>query len=266
MPADAPPGWYTLSLAHDHLGVGELLTDDHDVVLMYHSVGRNGDVSRESFRSHLEFLTRTYEVVDLPGIRPGDDSEKRVALTFDDGTRDFYRTVAPLLEEYGVPATVFLIGEALADESFQQDDERDYEYMTVEEVRELLEYDTVHVGNHTLTHRPLPELSVAEQSREIRGGKRRLEEYFDCEIDRFCYPYNAHDRSAVEIVAETHEVAVTSGGRKRVIDERTNRMLVPRLEASDDPTELRWDVHDASTAVWRPAAALFHRVNGIAGQ
>ncbi len=71
--------------------------------------------NRKQFRQDLEFFLRHFEPVDLPEIleRFGPDRQKPFArpsfhLTADDGLRQCLDVMAPLLREYGVPATFFI--------------------------------------------------------------------------------------------------------------------------------------------------------------
>lgn len=65
--------------------------------------------STQQFREDLEFLLRHYEPVGLADLKTGRKTRKPpLHLTFDDGLRECYTNVFPLLREKGVPATFFI--------------------------------------------------------------------------------------------------------------------------------------------------------------
>src|SRR5690242_10742044 len=80
-------------------------------ILMYHSVGHE-DVSIRQFRWQLRLLRRSFDVVSLPQLVhrlvAGTANGEEVALTFDDGVRNHYSVVWPMLREARVPATFFV--------------------------------------------------------------------------------------------------------------------------------------------------------------
>ena len=106
-------------------GAGALLLRRRDVyrgivVLSFHKVTAEPyfrpqmAVAREGFGWLLDFLVEQAEVVDLASAiakpaRNGDKSNRlRVALTIDDGYRDFYDHAFPELASRSLPATLFL--------------------------------------------------------------------------------------------------------------------------------------------------------------
>jgi peptidoglycan/xylan/chitin deacetylase (PgdA/CDA1 family) len=85
-------------------------------ILYYHRVNEDNDpffpaISTELFEQEMRFLRRHYTVVSLSELLDrliGQTAKPVVAITFDDGYRDNYQNAFPILERYGLPATIFL--------------------------------------------------------------------------------------------------------------------------------------------------------------
>jgi peptidoglycan/xylan/chitin deacetylase (PgdA/CDA1 family)/CelD/BcsL family acetyltransferase involved in cellulose biosynthesis len=85
-------------------------------ILYYHRVNDDGDpffpaISTVLFEQEMRYLARYYKVVSLSDLltRLEDGSpERTLAITFDDGYLDNYENAFPVLERYGLPATIFL--------------------------------------------------------------------------------------------------------------------------------------------------------------
>lgn len=91
------------------------------LILCYHGVSLRDEhewnpylyVTPAFLKRRLEILRRArYRVLPLGEavrrLRGGDLPPRSVAITFDDGYYNFYAAAAPLLEEYGVPATNYV--------------------------------------------------------------------------------------------------------------------------------------------------------------
>ena len=92
------------------------------IILMYHSVA-DGDVGRyvdqrnrvsaDVFESQMAFLATRRTVIALSDLLATlgsgkDPPDGAVVITFDDGYLDTLTTAAPVLQQYGFPATLFL--------------------------------------------------------------------------------------------------------------------------------------------------------------
>jgi peptidoglycan/xylan/chitin deacetylase (PgdA/CDA1 family)/glycosyltransferase involved in cell wall biosynthesis len=97
---------------------------DANLILMYHRIGEGSDaasslgVTPDNFRAHLRCLSdaqvRVVPLAELARmLREGAAPTRVVALTFDDGYQDALTTASPLLEEFGFPATFFVVSRAL---------------------------------------------------------------------------------------------------------------------------------------------------------
>ena len=130
-------------------------------VIMYHQVCTNtaiyGDyvIPPSTLESDFEYMKNAgYTPVSLAQLNKyvalGTPlPEKPILITFDDGERSFLTRVVPLLEKYGYPAVVNVIG-SLADlytENGETDDS--YAYLNAADLKALSENPLVEIGCHT---------------------------------------------------------------------------------------------------------------------
>ena len=170
-------------------------------VLMYHRIGLDDgrvkhpyyriDTHPDIFADHLRILKeegyKSIGLTDLArlirtAIQPG---EKLVAITFDDGYRDFYTEAFPLLEQYGFSATVFLptayIGKRT--QTFKSVD-----CLAWNEIQELHRAN-IDFGSHTVTHPQLRTLTTKDVETELRVSKEMIEHELGHAVESFSYPY-----------------------------------------------------------------------------
>jgi peptidoglycan/xylan/chitin deacetylase (PgdA/CDA1 family) len=214
------------------------------VILLYHSIGEKpwSETSVRQFERQIQFLKNHYEIVDLDELF---DTKRGVVLTFDDGYRDFYDTVIPLLEEYDVPATVFVNGAFIDDRSemlyprLGVSEGENGVIMSANQVRELSEHDLVTIGNHTLSHPNLDDLSETEIKEQIVRGKHVLEEEFDLTIERFAYPYGSYNAESRAVVEETHQYGLIADRSTNI---SSDAALLPRVGAPATVAQLDWQL------------------------
>lgn len=88
-------------------------------ILMYHNFTQSSELRRDAvdvnaLREQLSFLRRNFNVVPLTNIvehliRGEGVKPFTVALTIDDGHRNSYEVLFPLLREFKIPATLFVV-------------------------------------------------------------------------------------------------------------------------------------------------------------
>jgi len=115
-----------------------------------------------------------------------------VVLTFDDGYRDFYTDVFPILSFYKIKATVFIVSEFLNHSN----------NLTDAQVKELVESGLVEVGGHTYNHASLTGLTSEQAAKEIYNDKRNLEDKFGVKVSSFAYPYGVFDQQTIDLVKQ----------------------------------------------------------------
>lgn len=183
----------------------------------------------------MEYLaTHGYRVVKLSDLASTAQSGGRcAALTFDDGYRDVYDTVWPILQRYGFQATVFLVSGWMRGTSSA--DGPHAPLLTVAQMRELGQHG-VEFGAHGRTHIALAGLPSDQLRAEVAGSREELEQMLGQPITTFAYPYGIYDARARQAVAEAGCV-----------------LAAAVFNGSDDPLALfRWEM--GGPADWLPLA------------
>jgi peptidoglycan/xylan/chitin deacetylase (PgdA/CDA1 family) len=149
-----------------------------------------------------------YRTIDLPDVvaslqRGAAFPEKTVAITFDDGYWSFYAEAFPVLQEFGMTATVFI---ATGDTRQASSNDR----VPVLEGREMLGWSQmremaragIRFGAHSMTHPDLRALADRDVSREILGSKEVLEDRLGEAVSSFAYPFGYFDARSRAVVQQ----------------------------------------------------------------
>jgi peptidoglycan/xylan/chitin deacetylase (PgdA/CDA1 family) len=173
-------------------------------ILTYHSVGRRPhemNVTPEAFQEQMTWLAENSAPVSLSSAAMG---QPGVAVTFDDGYLDNLMEAAPILQEYRIPATVFIVAGkvgAFLDHDIPDDSAR---LMTWDQIREL-EAMGVAIGGHSVSHPRLSTLPESAQRKEIVGCAQLLEERLGHSVEAFAYPYGSatdYDTRCIQLVED----------------------------------------------------------------
>lgn len=189
---------------------------------MYHQVGEFDSPTTHRatfchvrrFKAQMAYLHRFgYKVMRLENALEGLFGERplprrAVVLTFDDGCQSFRDYAFPVLQEYGFPATVFLVSGLLGKNAKWLADEGRFapRLMDRETIQELKTRD-IQFGSHTLSHPSLIRISPSQRSEEIVQSKVDLEELLDEKIKFFCYPNGDFDD---DVVADVRNAGYTA--------------------------------------------------------
>lgn len=153
--------------------------------------------------------------------------EKPVIITFDDGCRSFLTKVVPLLEEYGYPANVNIIG-SLTELYTQNGDTNDsYAYLNENDIRALSQNPLIEIGCHTydLHHlserRGMGKLSSETDEEYITFIKNDIKSFDDLyyeitgdKLTIFAYPYGIKNDILPQLLQEAgYKIILTSGER-----------------------------------------------------
>lgn len=227
-------------------------------VLMYHRVGQPDHaadlycVTPERFAAQMKALAKAgYQAVLMDdfaawrrGLRPL--PEGAFVLTFDDGFAGVCTDAAPVLKGLGWPATVFLVGNKIGQQSDWQVT-TDYPMaphplLDARQIQALAAQD-FSFQSHSLLHHDLTTLEEAALATDLQQARARIAEVTGVVPAYLAYPYGRHDQKVTAAAARAgHELGFTveSGFNRRdgdpykirrldVFGTDTPRMLLRKL-------------------------------------
>ena len=163
------------------------------VVVYYHSVDVGERIRFAKQMDQLLSYAKPIATAETAELVPG---TRYVAVTFDDGFRNFYECALPELVKRGIPVTMFVISDAIG-KTFGPEDYPE-QVMSLEQIRTLPE-NLVTIGSHTMTHPLLPSINLDQAKREIALSRVKLEEQLHRSIVLFSFPYGGFNQKLVEI-------------------------------------------------------------------
>jgi peptidoglycan/xylan/chitin deacetylase (PgdA/CDA1 family) len=180
------------------------------VLLMYHNIvfGRTGgEYNRDlyNFEHDLVFLRNRTQIIgldELPDIQSGKkklDTDASI-ITFDDGDLSIYAVVFPLLKQYDIKATFFIITDFVGTTG----------YVSWDQLKQMSDYRNAKgeklftIGSHSLDHKRFDEIPADQISRELSESKLAIEGKIGAPVRYFALPFGA------------------GAGRKEIIDTAKN--------------------------------------------
>ncbi len=182
-------------------------------------IRRDLTVTPAIFRTHLQYLKdngyTTTSFIDLHAAlnQGGSLPARPVILTFDDGYTDHYQSAFPLLREFGMTGTFFIITGRV--------DANDRAYLTWEQVREMAN-SGMSLEAHTKTHPDLRNRPYEFLVYEILGSIESLTAYTGQRPRVLSYPAGQYDATVLQVVeqAKLSYGVTTQPGRTHSTDNR----------------------------------------------
>lgn len=186
-------------------------------VLLYHGILNMTDGSNIDLDTFIDQMTtlknagyQTVTIDDFYSFLKGEKKlpNKSFLLTFDDGRKDTYYPVDPILRALHFNAVMFAI------EKFSLLDANNY-YLTKSELQAMEKSGRWEIESHTRTHRNLETVPQSELGNEIIGSKEGLEGLLGKSIIAFAFPFgelgqestNISQRSVMSIAEKAYAMS-----------------------------------------------------------
>jgi peptidoglycan/xylan/chitin deacetylase (PgdA/CDA1 family) len=198
-------------------------------ILMYHYISdppQNADkyrldlsVSPADFRQQMAYLAdngfQTVDFYDLSLAITGKRElpPKPVIISMDDGYRDNYENAFPILQEYGLEATFFVVTQPI--------DDGNENYMSWEMIKEMAGAG-MHIEPHSKTHADLSNQERDYIIYEVLGSQKTIAAHTGQTPRFFCYPGGRYDETTIEVISELGfwGAVTTAGGKWQGYNER----------------------------------------------
>jgi peptidoglycan/xylan/chitin deacetylase (PgdA/CDA1 family) len=272
------------------------------VVLCYHNVvpeepavlaSTGLHITQARFRDQMRWLAAHYTVIPLRELvarmRAGRSLRTLAAISFDDAYRGVFDYACPVLEEFRLPATVFVVTDApTAGEPFWWDypeaarqagspssrrwlgDLRGDARLVLQDlgvttppsvppVTRPAAWDVIRaaaragldLGVHSATHRALPRLSDAELRAEISDSRETLAGHSGVTAELFAYPYGLWD-PRVRNAAQAAGYASALALNPRLVSPSSDPWALPRVNI---PARITDSAFQAWATGWSPHGA-----------
>ena len=213
-------------------------------VLMYHKIDSSIppdhlNVRCDQFEKQLQFLnSRKYSTISfgqlLDYVRTGIPLPPRpVMITFDDGYKNNFTQMYPLLKKYNCLGNIYLVSSFINRLPSPTDPN---EYMTVDDLNNM-DAEIIQYGLHTYDHLDYNKLDAQAIEHDLKKSKKQLNEYGIEFTPCFAYAYGSYPKKDIEKRKKLFDILESNGiGLAFRIGNRINKLplqnkfLVERID------------------------------------
>ena len=205
--------------------------EDYGILsIMYHRFEENKypstNIKLEDFKSQINLIEKyKYDFIShdqFESLINEKNLEKKILLTIDDGFSSFYENAWPILKEKKIPFIIFINTETVGSRG----------YMNWSQIKEISQFNFVHIGNHSHSHEYLVDWSDDEIEKDLKTSIKLFKEKLNHETKFFAYPFGEYKKSYKEIVKKLgFEYAF--GQHSGVMDKTKDKFELPRFPINE---------------------------------
>ncbi len=222
------------------------LKDKKARVLMYHSFKKAGvffNVKPEDFVLQIDYLQKNdfifVTVSELfEKIKNKKSVYKNIALTFDDGHKDFLDFAYPMLKERNIKSTLFWPTN-MPSNILKTTTGMDCEILSFEDARKIFSDELVELGSHGATHREFTKISEIDLENEIGQSKEDIKNITGFYPESIAYPRGKFNQGVIEKVCLSgfkYGLTVKEGA----VGKNTDLFRIPRISIDSSVDMLKF--------------------------
>ena len=208
---------------------------DYFPILAYHKVSTQKEfglttVHPRKFKEQINILLNSgFSPITFSDISKAQSlPAKPVIITFDDGYESVYTDAFPIMQEFNVKGTVFVlsgyIGKYNEWEGFRI--QQGIRHLNADQIGHLAG-EGWEIGSHGINHDYLPAASENSTISQLRESKAQLSVIADTDIISFCYPFGRSDKH-IQNLAEQAGYQFAVGNMPLIYSEHRNLLHLGR--------------------------------------
>jgi peptidoglycan/xylan/chitin deacetylase (PgdA/CDA1 family) len=160
---------------------------------------------------------------------------RALAITFDDGFANLYTEALPVLQRYGLKATVYVITGMVGKTTEWADGSTRLPSLPILNWEQIcaLQAAGVEIGAHSITHGFMTQYSDKQLGDELREPKIEIEKRVGQPVGAFAYPQGDYDGRVVRAVRQAGYLTATTVDQERATG-RSDRLRLPRILVSNN--------------------------------
>jgi peptidoglycan/xylan/chitin deacetylase (PgdA/CDA1 family) len=208
--------------------IARLARKRRSAILAYHGVERMAPsddpellcIDPDRFEVHMRLIAEAgYEFVTVREFVERSPAAGLIAISFDDGLANLRSVALPILQRYGIPATVYVTTGLIGEPYPWMPESSGVRVMDAADIAALADAG-IEIGAHTVRHRDLSRCSYEEALAEMTESRETLERLTKREVATFAYPYARFSdlaeraaRDAGFVAAVSYSMLATPGDR-----------------------------------------------------
>ena len=206
------------------------------LALMYHRFDENKypstNIKLDDFKSHINLIENSkFQFISHEQFEDSikkNNLDKKILLTIDDGFYSFYKNAWPILKEKKIPFIIFINTETVGSNG----------YMNWSQIKEISQFNFVHIGNHSHSHDYLVDKNNEEIKKDLQTSIEIFKKKLNHETNFFAYPFGEYKNSYKKIV-QNLGFQYAFGQHSGVMDKTKDKFELPRFPINEKYGEIK---------------------------